>query len=145
MSWKDADNEEPRLPTTVGQRIRDLRERRGMSLTALADAAGVSKSYLHDLENDVIVKPSADFAYSIAQVLDTTVAQLLGKRRNPLEGDGTDTAIEIPDSLEEFAREARISYEDKRRLACIKYKGQSPKTKADWAYLYETIKRVVGE
>ena len=35
---------------TVGQRIRDLRERRGLSLRVLAKTAGVTKSAIHAVE-----------------------------------------------------------------------------------------------
>lgn len=129
--------------TTLGGRISSSRIEKGLSLSRLADMAGISKGYLHELENDQAAKPSAEILYNIGIALDTTVGYLLGRRRNPLEDREAADQIAIPESLERFAREDRISEEDKRRLACIKYRNQQPKTVEDWRYLYETIKRVV--
>ena len=126
---------------TVGQRIKQQRLAIGLNLSRLADKANISKGYLHDLENDQAARPSAEILYAIALALDTTVGFLLGKRRNPLEENGD--AVDIPPSLEQFAHEDRIPDEDKRRLACIKYRNEQPKSAEDWRYLYETIKRVV--
>jgi transcriptional regulator with XRE-family HTH domain len=136
------DEERVTLPGTVGGRIRRLREKKGMTLSALANAATVSKSYLHDLENGPEAKPSAEILYNIAQALDTTVAFLLGRRRDPLPAAELEAPFEIPATLEEFARQKGIPEDDKRRLACIRYRGRQPKTAEDWAYLYETIRRV---
>jgi transcriptional regulator with XRE-family HTH domain len=141
----DEPNQEPQpvpRPLSVGDRIRIRREELGISLSALADAAGISKSYLHELESNPTAKPSAEVLYNLALPLDTTVGFLLGRRRNPAPVEGEEAPLEIPPSLEEFARKHRIPEDDKRRLACIKYRGQQPKTAEDWAYLYETIRRV---
>lgn len=130
-------------PTTLGGRIKRLRQERDISLSRLADIAGVSKGYLHELENDRAANPSAEILYNIALTLDSTIAYLLGKRSNPMaEVSGTEP-LAIPESLEQFAREDRIPEEDKRRLACVRYRNEQPKTAEDWRYLYETIKRVV--
>ena len=126
------------LPISVGERIRVRREELKMSLNQLADAAGISKSALHDLESRPNVRPSAELLYNIAEALGTTVAFLLGKRRNPMNPDPT---IAIPAALEEFARREKLTEEDKRRLACIKYRDRQPKTVEDWDFIYQAIKR----
>ena len=144
----DEQAEEPQplpRPLSVGDRVRIRREELGISLSALADAAGISKGYLHELESNPTAKPSAEVLYNLALALDTTVGFLLGRRRNPAPVEEQEAPLEIPPSLEEFARKHRIPEDDKRRLACIKYRGQQPKTVEDWAYLYETIKRVVRD
>jgi transcriptional regulator with XRE-family HTH domain len=125
-------------PPTVGERIKSRREELGLSLNQLAEAAGISKSTLHDLETRQNVRPSAELLYNIAEALNTTVAFLLGKRRNPLSDEAP---IEIPAALEEFARRAKLTEEEKRRLACIKYRDKQPKTADDWEFVYEAIKR----
>lgn len=138
-----AENEEPNSdlqPETLGRRISLLRRQHGISLSLLADKVGISKGYLHDLENDQASKPSAEVLYNIALALGTTIAYLLGKRANPLSDEAP---LTIPEALQQFAKEDRIPEEDVRRLACIKYRNAQPKTKDDWRYLYETIKRVV--
>lgn len=125
-------------PQTVGERIKARREELAMSLNQVADAAGISKSALHDLEIRPNVRPSAELLYNIAEVLDTTVAFLLGKRRNPMSEEAT---IAIPASLEEFARREKLTEEEKRRLACIKYRDRQPKTVEDWDFVYQAIRR----
>lgn len=128
---------------TVGQRIKEMRLGRGLSLSRLADLANVSKGYLHELENDQALKPSAEILYNISLALDTTVGFLLGRRRNPLEDKENSQTMVIPETLEQFAHQYRIPEEDKRRLACIKYRNQQPKSVEDWRYLYDTIKQVI--
>lgn len=123
---------------TVGERVTARREAKGLSLNQVADKAGISKSALHDLETKPNVRPSAVLLYNVAEALDTTVAFLLGKRRNPINKEET---IEIPESLAEFAREAKLTVEETRRLACIKYRDRQPKTAADWRFVCDAIER----
>ena len=125
---------------TVGTRIKARREEKQMSLSLLADRAGISKSYLHDIENSANVRPSGEVLHDIASVLSTTSADLLGKRRTR---GGVDKPLQVPDSLEEFARKYRISEDDKRLLAGIKYRNKQPKSVEDWRYLLDTIRRVI--
>ncbi len=125
-------------PQTVGERIKARREEKGRSLNQVADDAGISKSALHDLETKPNVRPSAELLYNVAEALDTTVAFLLGKRRNPLS-DGE--PVEIPESLAVFARSAKLTSEETRLLACIKYRGRQPKTSEDWGFIYQAIER----
>lgn len=124
---------------TVGERVAARREAKSLSLNQVADAAGVSKSALHDLETKPNVRPSAVLLYNVAEALDTTVAFLLGKRRDPLNEE--EGVIEIPASLAEFARSAKLTSDETRRLACIKYRDRQPKTAADWRFVYEAIRR----
>ena len=128
---------------TMGARIREMRIKKGISLSHLAEVSGVSKGYVHELENDRAAKPSAEILYNIAISLDTTVGFLLGKRRNALAVSDGEMPLTIPVSLEQFAREDRIPEEDKRQLACVRYRNEQPKTVEYWRYLYETIKRIV--
>ncbi|WP_418789337.1 helix-turn-helix domain-containing protein, partial [Priestia megaterium] len=43
---------------TIGQRIRDLRTKQGISLTELANRAGVAKSYISSVERGIQLNPS---------------------------------------------------------------------------------------
>lgn len=54
----------------VGKRVQQLRLKRGMSLSELAEKAGVSKSYLSTIERDVQSNPSIQFLEKIASVLN---------------------------------------------------------------------------
>lgn len=64
---------------TVGERIQQRREAAGLLAIELARRAGVSKSYLSELESNEKASPSADVLYRIADVLGTTIPDLLGR------------------------------------------------------------------
>ena len=63
---------------TIGDRIRALRQGKGMTLEGLATAGKVSKAYLSQLENGESDRPSAEILYNIAVALNTSIANLLG-------------------------------------------------------------------
>jgi hypothetical protein len=49
------------------------------------------------------------------------------------------TAAEIPDSLREFAEEERLPEADIQMLASIQFRGERPRTKERWRYIYTAI------
>lgn len=127
--------------SSVGERIKKRREELGVSLSRLAENAGISKSYLHEIENGQSVMPSAEMLFNIAEALETSMAVLLGKRRNPMQPTGD---VEIPSSLRDYAERAHLNEEEVNRLACIKYRNRQPKKWEDWAFIHEAIKRAIG-
>lgn len=66
------------MPTTLGDRIRDLRKKKGYTLDQLADASQSSKSYIWELENKDPPRPSGEKLALIAAALDVTPDYLLG-------------------------------------------------------------------
>jgi transcriptional regulator with XRE-family HTH domain len=107
-----------------------------MTLTQLALQAEISKAYLSQVETGRVAKPSAQSLYRIASVLGTSVGALLGLTAQ-LEGE----EVDIPPSLEEFAREAKLTDHEKLMLASIRYRGRRPRRADDWRYLWESIRR----
>ncbi|MDF2835881.1 MAG: transcriptional regulator [Paenibacillus sp.] len=67
----------------IGERIKTLREKKGYSITKLADLAGVSKSYLSYIERNVQNNPSLQVLAKIAYHLDTNMEYLLGEDLPP--------------------------------------------------------------
>jgi XRE family transcriptional regulator, master regulator for biofilm formation len=61
----------------IGDRVKRLREERRMSMTELADRAGVAKSYLSSLERNLQTNPSIQFLEKIAAVLRVPLDSLL--------------------------------------------------------------------
>lgn len=61
----------------VGKRIKQLRTEKKLSLSELADRAGVAKSYLSSIERDIQSNPSIHFLEKIAAVLDVSVQTLI--------------------------------------------------------------------
>jgi XRE family transcriptional regulator, master regulator for biofilm formation len=62
----------------IGERIKKLREKKGYSITELAEYANVSKSYLSYIERNLQNNPSLQFLSKIATPLGTTIEYLLG-------------------------------------------------------------------
>lgn len=120
----------------VGRRIRRFREERGMSLSQLAQEAGLAKSYLWSLENESsAARPSGEKLYEIARVLGVTMSDLLGREVLLKERD-----IKVPAALREFADEEGLPEADVRALAAIRFRGEQPKTKERWRFIYDAIR-----
>jgi transcriptional regulator with XRE-family HTH domain len=64
------------LAEKVGARIRDLREARGLSITALADKSGVSKGWLSSIERGLQLIKLPTIA-SLAKGLGVTAADIM--------------------------------------------------------------------
>lgn len=62
----------------LGERIKAKRKEFGLSYTALAQLAGISKAHLHQIEKGDCPRPSAAVLYEIATALETTIEYLLG-------------------------------------------------------------------
>ena len=65
------------MPTPLGERVREVRLKRGLTLEALAEQVGSSKSYMWEIENKAVARPSAEKLHLIAVALDTTAEYLL--------------------------------------------------------------------
>lgn len=118
----------------IGTRIRRFRDDAGLSLTALAAKAGVSKGYLHRLEaGGSDARPSGKTLYALAEALGVTMSDLLGRKLlGPAQPD-------IPSELREFAEEVGLPEADILMLASIEFRGEPPKTKRRWEYIYNAI------
>jgi transcriptional regulator with XRE-family HTH domain len=78
-------------------------------------------------------RPSADTLYAIAKALGVTMSDLMGRKLLPA------AAPQVPDSLREFADEERIPEADLSMLASIQFRGEQPRTKERWRYIYTAI------
>lgn len=65
------------MPTPLGERIRTLRLAKGLTLEGLAEKVDSSKSYMWEIENKSVARPSAEKLRLIAMALDTTTEYLL--------------------------------------------------------------------
>lgn len=84
----------------IGDRVKRLRLEKKMSLTELADQAGVAKSYLSSLERNLQSNPSIQFLEKIATVLGVTVDYFILNKQNTdqLDKDWIDLVKEAMDS-----------------------------------------------
>jgi HTH-type biofilm formation transcriptional regulator len=60
----------------IGKVIRIYRRRKGISINHLAEASGVSKSYLSKIERGVHVNPSVQFLKKISSTLEVELKEL---------------------------------------------------------------------
>lgn len=130
----------------LAEQIRKARERAGMTLDQLAKAAGVSKTYVWELEQDADAtkKPSAELLLKIANALSITLADLM--ELPSVKADNR--TVEISESLREFIErmrrlKIRLTDAEIRDLATTRFRGGQPKTADDWHDLYRVLKRSV--
>jgi XRE family transcriptional regulator, master regulator for biofilm formation len=133
---------------SIGQKIKNLRTAKNLTLPQCADKAGISKGFLSQLENGETSNPSLDTLNKIASALDTTIATLLDKPSiKPIKI----VPDEINPQLQEFIKESNSKGQEpldedvlQALYALQERGGKSKKTKDDWSYLYETIVREIG-
>jgi transcriptional regulator with XRE-family HTH domain len=119
----------------IGRRVREEREKAGLSLAQLADASGLTKAYLVRLENQG-GNPSVEVIAQIAEALDLTAADLLGGPVIRFVGDES----EVSPSLRAFADEAQLSSTDVTMLASIRWRDERPPQTAErWRYVYRSL------
>jgi transcriptional regulator with XRE-family HTH domain len=122
---------------SVGSRIKRYREEKGMSATELADAAGISKSYLSELESKAGSEkvPTGEKLYDIAAALGVTMSDLLGRKVITTPDNGA-----IPASLAELKQRYGVPQADVDMLAQIQFRGDRPRTAERWYFILEAIK-----
>ncbi|KAA1418138.1 helix-turn-helix domain-containing protein [Mumia zhuanghuii] len=118
----------------IGTRIRTLRTDKGLSLTELAERAGVSKSYLSTVEHGTGSRPGVAVLHKLATALGVTLADILGR-----VVQSTPTTVDVPESLQEFAEANNLPQVDIDMLAGIKFRGDAPRTAARWQFIYNAI------
>jgi transcriptional regulator with XRE-family HTH domain len=122
-------------PRAIGRRVREEREKAGLSLAQLAVTSGLSKAYLVRLENQT-GNPSIEVVAQIADALDLTIADLIGGPVIRFVGDDS----QVPPSLRAFADEADLSSSDLKMLASIRWRDESPpQTPERWRYVYRSL------
>jgi transcriptional regulator with XRE-family HTH domain len=125
----------PDEAAALARKVRAYRADRGLSLSALATAAGLSKSYISAIEHGEAPRPSGQTLYAIAEALGVTMSDLLGRKLL-----SEPTSQEPPPSLLELADELGLPETDVSMLASINFRGGQPRTKERWAHIYSAIR-----
>jgi len=63
------------FPVRLGRRLSELRDKRGLSQTQLADAAGIGRAHLSQIENGAVAA-RIDTLHAIAKVLGLKMEEL---------------------------------------------------------------------
>lgn len=61
----------------IGDKIKALRNEKKLSISELAEKAGVAKSYLSSIERNIQTNPSIHFIEKICNVLEITATELM--------------------------------------------------------------------
>jgi transcriptional regulator with XRE-family HTH domain len=79
--------------TALGEKLRELRKKKGYTLEKLAELTDSSKSYIWELENKNPPRPSGEKIAKIAGVLGVTAEYLLDPTETVAVADATDDAF----------------------------------------------------
>jgi transcriptional regulator with XRE-family HTH domain len=102
---------EKKVPSPLGDKIRELRKQKKFSLEQLAELTESSKSYIWELENKDDPKPSGEKIARIAAVLDVTAEFLLSNSVTTPSEDVADEAF--------FRKFKKMSEPDKKKIRKI--------------------------
>ena len=132
--------------SSLGARIRSLRQTKGMSLGDLGAEIGISKGYISQLENGEDVNPTLVVLLAIAKALGTTLADLL---EEPKTRARVEIPSELPSGLRELVDERRKSGDPLDQdtvfwLAGAQFRGDRPESKQDFEYLLRSLKSSVS-
>ena len=85
----------------IGKNIYEIRKKKGLTLTELAEQANISKSYLSNIEREINHNPSIQVMGKISKVLGVDLKNLLtNKSENAIlpESDWLDLVKELKES-----------------------------------------------
>lgn len=94
----------------IGRNIQEIRKRKGLTLTQLAANAGISKSYLSNIERGVNQNPSIEVLKRLAVVLNADLKTLLRVQEN-IEPDH-----KLNQELIELIEELKTTVIDKEQM-----------------------------
>ena len=77
----------------IGSRVKKFRKEKRMSISELAEKAGVAKSYISSLERDLQTNPSIQFIEKITRALDISIDSLI--QNEPAKGNLDSEWLEI--------------------------------------------------
>jgi transcriptional regulator with XRE-family HTH domain len=130
----------------TGDRIREIREKRGWKLDDLVEKSGLSKGFLSDVENNKRDISSQNLL-RIANALGASVDYLL---KGQVVETKESAPVVIPSELSLLAEEQNLTYSEillikdahDAIIARRRSKGQKPFTLDDWRRLHQAIKKV---
>jgi len=136
---------------SVGKRLQHIRTNKRLTLDQLAKRAGISKSFLWEVEHDNS-GISGEKLLRVANALGASLDFLLKGEPAP-ENYQPPSAIEIPSELSDMAEDSRLTYTQTLALLEIERsiiarrstKSHYRKSKEDWQKLYVGVKPFLEE
>jgi XRE family transcriptional regulator of biofilm formation len=128
---------------SVGGRIRLVRTKRGWSLEQLAEKAGISKSFLWEVERGSDI--GGERLLRVANALDASLDYLM--RGQVAEDETRTSTVEIPAEVDELAKDAGLTYrqtlallEIDRSVMAHRRDVRPVRDREYWDKLYEAMK-----
>lgn len=105
------------MANVLGDKIRERRKEKKLTLDKLAELTGSSKSYIWELENKTPPRPSAEKLSKIAEQLGVTIEYLLDDKNEVKAEDAVDAEFYrkyrgLPDETREKIRKITEMWDD---------------------------------
>lgn len=127
----------------LGEQVRFFRQGKGWSQAKLAEVSGVPKAYISDLENGEAGRPNIQYMYSIAVALEKTLDDLLNEAAPSVQKPrARKKAEDLPPGLAELQQELQLSDADVDMLAQLNFRGNRPRDKEGWRFMWDALKMV---
>ncbi|WP_235822139.1 helix-turn-helix domain-containing protein [Gottfriedia luciferensis] len=86
-----------KVSNVIGKNIQEIRMKKGLTLSELAEQANISKSYLSNIERELNDNPSIQVVEKISKVLGVDFRTLLGTKQEnySLDNDWIDLVMEL--------------------------------------------------
>jgi transcriptional regulator with XRE-family HTH domain len=128
---------------TIGQRMREKRREKELTLKQLADRTGLSVTYLSDVERDQ-TQPSLKTLGVVAQGLDLSTTDLMAG----VDALGESTELALPAGLRELcddpAWKEQLTEDWQKTLVKLDYRGKRPQTKQEWRDVFISLRHVLA-
>lgn len=126
------------------ERIKELRTQHRLTLKDLSESAGLSVSYLSDIERGRTT-PSLNTLEVLSVAFDISVADLL----SGVDFAGEKTIAALPVGLQELLQDQEFGDQiDEHWISLlnrIELRGKRPQTKVEWLELYLHLRRILGD
>jgi transcriptional regulator with XRE-family HTH domain len=119
-------------------RLREVRQKRGVTLLQVAEAVKLSVSYLSDLERGR-TKPSLDTLERLAAYYEMSVADLV----SGIEGWGTHSIEGLAPGIIALLEKKEIDEREAQDLNRIELRGKRPQTEEEWRILYQNLQFIM--
>lgn len=122
----------------LGTRLRRRRKALGLAAKEVARVAGVSPSYVSQLEHGKQDRPSLDVLSALATALGVPTSELLGEPLTVI------VAAETPPALASLAEDLHLDATTTALLAGIHIDGRRPATRDGWLLILLAIRQACG-
>ena len=129
--------------TSISQKLKELRQERGISVRELSERSGLSQPYIWQIESERRKNPSASKLKQLAEALGVGIEDFLGQPADLSDVDLND----LPKSLQQFVDKRgtalKLRKEDVTMLRHISYRGRRPEKVEDWELIFSFLKRIL--